>query len=112
MGRRLDGCEPSARGGLALASLVEDAPQERVLLDCALHAAEGEGRRHNRPTLWSRCGEVAIERHSHVGPIALVGLVSDSEIELHHAVIDSAAQKFPEMCATRTEPRQLAILVA
>src|SRR5258706_9235323 len=81
--------------------LAEGAPQDRRLLDEALGPLEGRHQRHDQAAASGRRRQIIVELQFDVGPVALVGLVADGEIEALKAALDRVAQELVQMRAAR-----------
>src|SRR5262245_12213505 len=93
-----------------LARLAIAPPKHRRRLDQPLGAAECEHHRDHDGALERDRLEVIIEPHLDVGPVALVGLVSDGEVEVPEIVSDRVAQKLVQMGAARPEAHDPAVV--
>src|SRR3954471_1066158 len=90
----------------------EGAPERGGLLDETLGAAEGGGGRHQQAAAQRDGGKIIVHPQFGIAPIALVRLVTDSEVEAAKAGFDRMAEQIIEMRAPRTEARELAVVIA
>src|SRR6185436_15305790 len=88
------------------------APQYGSLLDETLGAAIGKHHGDDQPAAQARSGQVVVQPQLGVGPVELVGLVADREIEPFESALDRAAQKLVQMRAAGTEARDFAVVIA
>src|SRR5262245_8423922 len=110
--RHRDGRSAPAQEPRELARLAVGVPQGRRGLDQPLGAAEREHHRDREGSLERNCLEVIVKPHLDVGPVALVGLVPDGEVEAPDIVLDRVAEKLVQMRAAGPEAHDLAIVIA
>src|SRR5262245_14285054 len=87
-------------------------PEHRRCFDQPFGAPECPDHGHHDSAAQRGRLQVVVEPDLDVGPVALIGLVPDGEVEIPDAVLDRMAQKLVQMRAARAKAHDLAVVIA
>src|SRR5215468_9950147 len=95
-----------------LAGLAVGPPEHGRGFDQALGTPEGADQGDHDSAAQRGCLQMVVEPDLDVGPVALIGLIPDGEVEIPDVALDRMAQQLVQMRATGPKAHDLAVMIA